>query len=131
MGISLDSLNVVKASAAPFTLDIVDDAGNKLGFSLDVIGSNSEVITKFFAKAMNARRTAEDMQRKKGKDVQVTKVEDDIAFANELAAKRIVGWNGIDDEFSPERAIKLIETNPMVREQVMNASDDIRNFTNK
>jgi hypothetical protein len=129
MAISLASLNAVKASDTPYSLDIIDEvSGASTGITLQVIGAHSEVITKLVAKAVNAKRTADTMQAKKGKEPVPTKVEDDIMFSIELAAKRIVGWTGIEEPFSPENAIKLCEINPAIREQVVAASENPANY---
>jgi thymidine kinase len=132
MGISLASLNVVKASDDAQKLDILDEeSGKATGIVLSVIGSNSDKITKLVAKAVNGRRQAEELAKKKGKDVQPSKVEDDIEFAQELAAARIVGWEGIDEPFSPENALQLVTINPQIREQVMVFSDNASNYLKK
>lgn len=129
MAISLASLNMVKASDTPYSLDVIDEvSGASTGITLQVIGAHSEVITKLVAKAVNAKRTAEAMQVKKGKDPQPSKVEEDIDFSIELAAKRIVGWTGIEEAFSPENAFQLCKINPSIREQVVAASENPANY---
>ena len=131
MAISLASLNVEKQCDTPFDLAIIDEAtGKETGIVLQVIGSHSSKITKLVAKAVNAKRTAAALAAKKGgKDAPIDKVEDDIAFSTELTAAKIVGWSGIEESYTPELAFELVSTNPVIREQVSQASDDMRNFT--
>ena len=130
MAISLKSLNVEAACDTPYDLDIVDEqTGKSTGITLKVIGAHSQVITKLVAKAVNAKRQAESQLAKKGKDVPVTKVEDDLEFGIELAAKRIVGWSGIEESFTPDLAFELCKTNPVIRDQVVAASEDMSHYT--
>ena len=132
MAVSISSLNLTKASDTPAKLELIDEeSGKSLGITLSVIGSHSEKITKLIAKAVNAKRQAEELAKKKGKDVQPSKVEDDLDFANELAAARIVGWEGIEESFSADLALELVKTNPQIREQVMTFSDNASNYLKK
>jgi len=59
----------------------------------------------------------------------IAKVEDDLEFGIELAAKRIVGWSGIEETFTPELAFELCKTNPVIRDQVVTASEDMSHYT--
>jgi hypothetical protein len=130
MAISLSSLNVEKASDTPFTLAIIDEStGVATGIEIDIIGEHSKTIADLVAKAVNGKREAARMATKKGKDVPADKVEDDLLFGYELAAKRIVGWVGIEEAFTPELALELVKTNPTIREQIMTASGNVSNFT--
>lgn len=133
MAISLASLNIEKQCDTPYSLAIIDEAtGKETGIVLQVIGSHSPKISKLVAKAVNAKRTASALAAKKGgKDAPVEKVEDDIEFSYELTANKIVGWSGIEEEYTPELAYTLVSTNPVIREQVSQASDDMRNYTVK
>lgn len=129
MAISLSSLNVEKASDTPFTLAIIDEqSGQATGIEIDIIGEHSKVIADLVAKAVNGKREAARMAAKKGKDAPADKVEDDLLFGYELAAKRIVGWKGIEDEFNADNALLLVKTNPSIREQIMTASSVVTNF---
>lgn len=132
MAISLSSLNVVKASETAQKLEIIDEeTGALTGIVLDVIGSNSEKIQKIITKVANAKRQADKLAEKKGKDAPVSKVEDDIEFIQELTAARIVGWSGIEEPYSPENALELVKINPVIREQVTAFSDNVSNFVKK
>lgn len=132
MAISLANLNVVKASETAQKLEIIDEeTGTLTGIVLDVIGSNSDKIQKIITKVANAKRQADKLAEKKGKDSPVSKVEDDIEFIQELTAARIVGWTGIEEPYSVENALELVKINPVIREQVTTFSDNVSNFVNK
>jgi hypothetical protein len=72
----------------------------------------------------------------KSKLTQIQRINDlhdsaSIPIANDLeleilsAAGRIVGWRGIVEPFTRENAIILCSTNPYIRQQVINVSNDI------
>ncbi len=130
MAISLSSLNIEKASDTPYSLEIIDEqSGQPTGITIDIIGEHSKVIADLIAKAVNGKREAARIAAKKGKDAPADKVEDDLLFGFELAAKRIIGWKGIEEDFTPENALTLVRTNPTIREQIMQASGNVANFT--
>ncbi len=131
MAISLSELNVEAQSETPYEFEITDEnSGKGTGVYLSVLGSHSKSVSSFVAKTLNAKRRAEALRLKKGaKDVEFTPIEDDIDFGVELAAIRIKAWRGITEDFTPENALLLCRTNPIIKQQVIEASDDVKNFT--
>lgn len=132
MAISLSDLNVEAQSEKPYEFEVVDDNNGKgTGIFLSVLGSHSKTISDFVAKTLNAQRRVAALKARKrdNKDTDFTPVEDDIDFSIELAAIRIVAWRGITEPFSPENAQLLCRTNPIIKQQVIEASDDVKNFT--
>jgi hypothetical protein len=57
-----------------------------------------------------------------------TPIEDDVAFGQRLAAARICGWRGITEDFTPDLALRLCQSNPEVSAQVVEASNTLSNF---
>ena len=131
MAISLSALNVEAQSETPFEFEVVDDnTGKGTGVFLSVLGSHSKTVSSFVAKTLNAQRRAAALKQSKGaKQPEFTPVEDDIEFGIELAAMRIVAWKGITEDWSPQNAMELCRTNPIIKAQVVEASDDVKNFT--
>jgi hypothetical protein len=132
MAISLSQLNIEAQSETPFEFEITDEASGKgTGVFLSVLGAHSKTVSSFVTKTLNAKRRAEALQAAKGKrkDIDFTPVEDDIDFSVELAAIRITAWRGIEETFTPENAQLLCRTNPIIKQQVIEASEDIKNFT--
>ena len=56
-------------------------------------------------------------------------IEDDEDFGVDYAAIRIAGWKGIAEPFTPDAAKILCRNNREIREQIMEASDNLANFT--
>ena len=129
---SLDDLDVTKRCEIPFEFEYIDEAtGKGTGIFFTIIGSHAQVIADYTAKELNARRVAEKMAEKRdprGKNPVVVKIEEDIGFSTELIALRIVGWRGIEEPFSRENAVRLCAKNQPIREQILQKSDDLKNF---
>lgn len=126
--VSLKDLNIKKKCEEGFKFEYVDEEGKGTGIYLTVIGAHSAQVQKWVNRELNNRRKQEAMQSKRGKD-EVRSIEDDIKFGTEMMSLRIIGWEGIEEAFSPEAALELCETNPLVVEQVKEASEKLANFT--
>ena len=129
--VSLTDLNLKTKCADGFTFPFLDDEGKETGIKFTVLGAHAPAVQKWVNGELNARRKLDAMQAKRGKDVDVRNIEDDIEFGVELMAIRIIGWEGITEPYSPENALQLCETNPLVVEQVKQASETLANFTRK
>lgn len=131
-GVSLSSLNAVKASDTAFEFEYITPDGENSGVFLSVLGSQSDVVSKAAAKMINERRkkqaAREVGKRLNQKNVDFDTLEDDVAFGQRLAASRLVGWRGIDDPFTPENALVLCQTNSFIASQIMEQSNDLGNF---
>lgn len=130
--VSIASLNAVAAGDAAFEFEYIDTLGNPTGIFFKVLGSQSEKVTKETNALINARRRQEAVRlaqvgNRRPQDA-VTPVEDDITFGQRLAAIRVVGWSGITEEYSPELALKLCQTNADISSQVLDRSNEVGNF---
>lgn len=133
-GVSLASLNLVAAADVPYQMPFLNALGDPTGVVIEVLGAQSEKVTSAVNAAVNGRRKAEiaakaAAARRNGEASEFTPVEDDILFGQRLAAARIVGWHGITEAFTPELALTLCQTNPELARQVIEASNDLANFT--
>lgn len=132
-GISLSSLNAVKASDAPFEFEYITPDGESSGVFLFVLGGQSEAVTKTAARMINEhrrKRAAREVSAKFGtkQKVEFDTLESDVEFGQQLAATRLVGWRGISDPFTPENALKLCQINKFIAAQVMEQSENMANF---
>lgn len=126
--VSLEDLNLSKQCEDAFEFEYVDPAGNKTGIYISVIGSNAEKVRKFsIAEANKVRK--ESALKSKRKDNEFTPIEDDIEYFIRDAANRIVAWRGIDQECNAENAEYLCRVNSEIRRQVVEASNELSNFT--
>lgn len=130
--LSFASLNLVDASEVPFEFAYQDpNTLEDTAFIVKVIGANAKKIEDLVKSNYDAKNRADDLQRRKGKPVESEPVEKVIEFGNKVAAARVVGWSGLDIEYSPEKALELVKINPAFKEQVLKHSDNIANFTPK
>lgn len=126
--VSIADLNIAKKCEDGYEFEYLDEAGKGTGIHFTVIGAHAKKVQDWVNKQLNQRRRQEAMQAKRGKD-DVRPIEDDIDFGVELVSMRIVGWRGIAEEHSPELALTLCQGNPLVVEQVKEASENLANFT--
>lgn len=126
--VSLEDLNLSKQCEDAFEFEYIDPAGNKTGIYISVIGSNAEKVRQFsIAEANKVRK--ESALKSKRKDNEFTPIEDDIEYFIRDAANRIVAWRGIDQECNAENAEYLCRVNSEIRRQVVEASNELSNFT--
>jgi hypothetical protein len=129
MAIKLSDLNTRKKCEEALDFEPLTKSGKGMGITLKVLGGHAESVQKWVTKELNNRKIAEEMQKRRGKSAAIRPVEEDIEFGDELIAIRIVGWEGIADTWSPENALILVQTNPDIKAQVQEFSEDTENFT--
>jgi hypothetical protein len=128
----LSDLNAVSASESPFEFEYIMPNGKKSGVFFSVYGGQSERVTKEVNRLVNERRQkqalAEANRRMNNRTAQFEKLEDDVEFGQRLAAVRLAGWRGVDDQFTPEAALALCQSNRDIAAQITDQSDNIANF---
>lgn len=130
---SLDQLDQSKACEVPYEFEVIDEnTGKGLGIFISVIGGQAKAIDEFTSKMINQRRIAEAMAAKtdpRGKRPHVVPIEEDVEFSTEAIALRVVGWRGrIVEPYSHANAMRLCKQNQPIREQILAASNDLKNF---
>ena len=132
----LEDLNIVKDAETPFEFEYIKPDGSNSGIFLSVLGGHSDRVRSTAAELINARRqkqAAREVQKaRSGRNtpsVEFDTVESDIEFGQRLAAVRLVGWRGIKTPWDEKAAAHLCKINPLIADQVMQASDDVANFT--
>lgn len=129
---SLASLNSRKASETPYKFELLEADGSASGVIVHVIGGQSRTVADETNRLVNERRRQEairaaDAPANRPGDA-ITPVEDDIAFGQRLAAVRLVGWEGIEEAFSPAGALELCQINPDYAAQITTQSNRLANF---
>ena len=128
---SIDDLDVKKSCEIEHEFEVKSAAGKGTGLFLSVIGDHAQRIEDFTKQQLNARRVADANHEKRdprGKTPNVHLVEEDIEFSTELVALRVVGWRGLKEPYSHAAAVKLCTINPEIKEQILAASSDMKNF---
>lgn len=134
MGKSLQELDATAAAAEAIEFEYIGPAGNETGIFFSIIGGHSEVVTAATAELQNERRrkaAAREVQQLIGtgsNKVEFDKFEDDVAYGQRMAAKRLVGWRGINDDFTPESALRLCKSNAHIAAFITRCSEELGNF---
>lgn len=127
--VSLQSLDVTAQCDQPHEFEYIDPAGNKTGVFLSVLGAHSQKVQQHGIREINRIRRQAALDRKRGKGADFNDFEEDLDSAINDAAIRIVSWRGIDDPCTFENAVQLCRVNPVIRQQVIDASSELANFT--
>ena len=131
-GVSLAALDARKASEEAHEFEYTLSDGTKTGIFLSVLGTHSHAVTAKTNEMINERRRVEaarEAQAVMDRTLDTfTPFETEVEFSQRLAAVRIVGWRGIDEDFTPDLALKLCQINPDVAAQVMARSNNLGNF---
>ena len=131
--VSLASLDARKASSTGSEFEYMLNGIDHTGVFLTVLGAQDDGVSSFVNQKADEQRqrTAILEQRNKGSRAQsadYTPIADDLTLGAELAAKRLIGWRGLDDEFTPANALMLCGINSELAQQVLEHSNDMGNF---
>lgn len=131
-GISLDALNARKASEEAHEFEYTLADGTRTGIFLSVLGAHAHAVVSKTNELINDRRrkeAARDAQAQIDRSVDTfTPFENEVAFTQQLAAARLVGWRGIDEDFTPDLALKLCQINPDIAAQIVSRSNNLGNY---
>ena len=125
---SIEDFNEIDQCKDAQPMEFMNDKGNPTGIILMVLGSQSSIVTKWRNKKLNAQRRYEDQQNKRGKNSDVKAIEEDLDFGNEFASIRIVGWTGLEEDYTPQVALHWCSVNTEIVKQVMEFSEELGNF---
>lgn len=115
------------ANASP--MDVQDMDGQDLGFQLMVLGAQAEAVQKYTNKIVNDEIIQSEIARKKGKPQKQRTMEDTINGNIEAALVRVTDWVGVKQKFDKETLREAIKKNPHWVNQIIEFSNDLRNFT--
>lgn len=128
--LSFESLNASKACDVPFEYEYIDPNGHETGLLLQVLGADSDTVRSAANALSDAHRRQEAIR-----SADATRPGDDITPAEslkllgqKLAAIRLVGWKGMDRDYSPELALQLCQMNSHLADSVMTKSNKLGNF---
>jgi hypothetical protein len=131
--VSLASLSLRAAAESAYEFEFETPDGSGTGIFFPVLGAHSDKVTRETNVLLNEHRKREAVAAAKAAksrpdQIQVTPIEDDIAFGQRLAAIRLVVWRGIEEPCTPENALLLCQTNPEAAAQITARSGDLANF---
>lgn len=131
-GVSLDALNARKASEEAHEFEYTLADGSRTGIFLSVLGGHAQAVVSKTNELINDRRrkeAARDAQAQIDRSVDTfTPFENEVEFTQRLAAVRLVNWRGIDEECTPDLALKLCQINPDITAQILSRSNNLGNY---
>ena len=127
--LKIEDLLASKKCEKAFEFEYIDEHGNETGFFVSVLGDQAPAVKKAMFAKINRERAANAILEKRGKEIPVKPIEELIAENNETLSSCIVGWRGIEEEYTPALAAKVCENNKLFADQVRAASENIANFT--
>jgi hypothetical protein len=127
--LSFADLDLSGAAADGFEFEaILDGLPGGSGLFITVQGDQSDAFKQAERKALNLFRQKENLRTKKQGPDSVRLIEEDEQFTLDLAARRIIGWRGLHEEFSFENAQRLLALRPELVEQVVTHAKNVANF---
>ncbi len=113
----------------------VPGTGEATGAFITVRGEQSPTVKAFGRKKFTEMQMKQQQAKRRGKEYEID-LEEAEAMAVEAAVVRVIGWRGFAEEgkevvFTKEAAERIFTQHSWLREQVMEASGDLVNFTTK
>lgn len=114
-----------------FTVTLPD--GKSTDAKVKVRGENSKTVREYGRRIFQERQMQAQMAKRRGKDPEDLTLAEAEELAVNGAVTRIISWSGIGEggkevPFTPENAKRILKEYPFIRDQVMEASNDITNF---
>lgn len=127
--VSILDFDAVKDSSTAINVDMKSPDGESLGVSFKVIGKNADEVQALQRKMMRKRQAEEFLAQRKGKPLEPTPIEELEEQGLELAAVRVVGWEGVNEPFDKALLKQVLKRNPHWVEQIIEESNADANFT--
>lgn len=114
-----------------FTVTLPD--GTETDAKIKVRGSASKTVKDYGRQMYREMQIKEEQARRRGKPLEQPTLEELEEKAAASAAIRVISWKGLGEDgteipFSKENAERLFKKYPFIRDQVIEASDDVMNF---
>jgi hypothetical protein len=127
--IDITSFDAVAESEAGVDIELKHaDGVTGTGIVVTVIGKHADAVVAFTRNVLNRMLRDEQLAKRRGKDVEVD-IEKLKEQGREDAAIRVIGWKNVKQEFSKELLKSALVRNPHWIDQIVEASNDLGNFT--
>lgn len=118
---------------AGYEFEILLPTGAGTGAKIRVRGENAKTVRDYGRRVFQERQMQAQMAKRRGKEPEDLTLEDAEKLSIEGAAVRVISWEGIAEDkkevpCTPENVKRILKDYPFIREQVMEASNDISNF---
>lgn len=130
--IDIDAFDAVSESEQGHEFELKEKDGvTGTGVVLVVIGKHADAVTKHAAKIINQAQRDALMAQKSGKPAPMKTLEELREQNIEAAAIRVTGWKNVKQPFSADLLKNALRRNPHWIDQIVEASDDLGNFSRK
>lgn len=134
MAFDLVKNNLSTIAEAGYEFEVtLPGSGEGTGAFVTVRGSESKTVKAYQRKKFAEYQMKQKAARKRGRDEDDLSLEEAEELAVEAAVGRIIQWKGFEESgkevlFSQENATRILTEHSWIREQVMEASNDLLNF---
>lgn len=131
--VSLQNFSKSAEIGHEFELKLPTGAGSDA--YLIVIGAQSSTVKQYSKRKFQEYQQRQQIAKRKGKEEEIS-LEEAEALAVESALTRLIGWRGITEDgkevkFSKDKAREILTEHSWIRDQIMEESEDVLNFTPK
>lgn len=123
--------SLVAEAGYEFVLELPD--GTPTDAKIKVRGAMSKIVQNYSRQVYREMQMKEKVNSRKGKPADEPSLEELEEMASRNAAVRVISWSNIGEDgkeipFSKENAEDLFKRYGWIRQQVLEASDDLTNF---
>jgi hypothetical protein len=123
-----------KQADVGYEFQVVMPDGSTTDAFITVRGENSNTVKNFRRRKQQEQKLKADQAARRGKKVEELTPEEEEELFAEIAANRVISWKGLTENgkelvFSKEEAERLFMSYPFLIPQVLEASNNIFNFS--
>lgn len=131
--LDLSKTNPADKAEEGFELQVTLPDGTPTEAFIKVRGAASKKVRDYGRQMFREVQMKEEMARRRGKTVEQPTLEELEEKAAASAAVRVISWKNIGEDgveltFTQETAERIFKKYPFIRDQVIEASDDVMNF---
>lgn len=132
----ISQLNYADSADIPHSFNVIlPDGITETDIIFMVRGEQSPEVKNYQRRVFAEQKRAAEMRKRKNQDPDPALEEQEETLLN-LTVNRLVGWKGLTEQgkeipFSPEKAKELLQKAPWMRDQIIEASNQILNFRPK
>lgn len=126
--LSLAAFNATQICEKTYTFPLIGFDGAETSVLLTIKGSEAKSVKDAIYKKLDKKRRQEKIDAERNKKPAFVETEVLVLDQKESVAMCIVGWTGLDEEFSPELALQLVANSDLVLQQVKDNAETVSNF---
>lgn len=124
--------NPADQAEAGYELEVTLPNGDKTGFKIKVRGEQSAAVRNHGRRVYQEIKMKEQAAKRRGKEYEMD-LDEAEEMSAEAAVVRVISWSGLSEDgkevaFSKENAKRIFMEHSWVKDQVLEASNNIYNF---